>query len=194
MDSSLADFSWLTTLVSSVASFLIGWGISTYYYRRHERRQTKLATLRRLAAHRYDLCGAAFTAALNELFIVFNDSSKVRAALKRFHEDRLSGSADGGLTNRKLASGAVQSLLRRDGHRICRVSRQFLSDTFQHAPVEHRSPVTDLRSGRQRIPPPALAEVFPPLPAVGDRASSVWRSRAGPGLTLLTPLPFSPST
>ncbi len=83
---------WTATLISSLVSGLIAVIVSILYYRRYEKRQTKLATLRQFAASRYDLKGDEFSKAINEVFIVFNDSVKVRQALKRFHEDRVSRS------------------------------------------------------------------------------------------------------
>ncbi len=83
---------WTATLISSLVSGLIAVSVSILYYRRYEKRQTKLATLRQFAASRYDLKGDEFSKAINEVFIVFNDSVKVRQALKRFHEDRVSRS------------------------------------------------------------------------------------------------------
>lgn len=46
----------------------------------------KLKTLKDFAGYRYDLRGENFTRALNEIFIVFSDSTKVKEALKKFHE------------------------------------------------------------------------------------------------------------
>jgi len=82
---------WVATFVSSVISGLIGITISTYFYRRYERRQMKLKTLKDFAANRYDILGEDFTKALNEVFVVYNDSPNVRNTLKRFHENRVAG-------------------------------------------------------------------------------------------------------
>ena len=86
------QINWTTTLISSLLSGLIAVIVSILYYRRYEKRQTKLATLRRFAANRYDLKDDEFSKAINEIFIVFSGCAKVRQALKRLPEDRVSNS------------------------------------------------------------------------------------------------------
>ena len=49
---------WVT-VASSLGSGLIGILVSTYYYRRYERRKVKFDTLRRLAGARYCLTPGA---------------------------------------------------------------------------------------------------------------------------------------
>jgi hypothetical protein len=49
-----------------------------------------LKTLKDFAGYRYDILGEDFTRALNEIFIVFSDSTKVKQALKKFHENTIS--------------------------------------------------------------------------------------------------------
>jgi len=72
-------------IISSLISGIVGVIISTIYYRKHERYQMKLKTLKDFAAYRWDLKGPNFTRALNEIFIVFQDSEKVKSALMQFH-------------------------------------------------------------------------------------------------------------
>lgn len=74
------------TIISSLISGIVGVIISTVYYRKYERYQMKLKTLKDFAAYRWDLKGPNFTKALNEIFIVFQDSDKVTSALTQFHK------------------------------------------------------------------------------------------------------------
>ncbi len=46
----------------------------------------KLDTLKRIVANRYDLKGDEFSRALNEVFVVFQDSSSVMQALSNYHD------------------------------------------------------------------------------------------------------------
>ena len=75
---------WLIVILAAIISGLLGIAISITYYRRHEKYLSKLQTLKDFAGYRYDLRGEAFTRAINEIFIVFSDSTKVKQALKKF--------------------------------------------------------------------------------------------------------------
>lgn len=71
-------------ILGSLISGLLGVVISTAVYVRRENRKLKLETLKKLAANRhniYELAGA-----LNEIFIVYNDSDKVMNALSNYHQ------------------------------------------------------------------------------------------------------------
>ena len=81
---------WLIVIVAAIISGLLGVVISLMYYRRHEKYLRKLQTLKDFSGYRYDLRGEAFTRAMNEIFIVFSDSTKVKQALKRFYENTMS--------------------------------------------------------------------------------------------------------
>lgn len=89
---------WKITIVASVISGLfsgtLAWLASVIYHRKAARKQMKFDALRELAGRRYDVLGDLFTRSLNQLFVVFNDSEKVRLALKRFHENRVSGPSE----------------------------------------------------------------------------------------------------
>lgn len=76
---------WITVF-SSVISGILGVGISTWYYRRYENRKYKLESLKKFMGNRYDLTGDEFSRALNEIFVVFEDSPKVMEALSKYHE------------------------------------------------------------------------------------------------------------
>ena len=80
----------LVTLISSLLSGIIGVIISTYYYRKYENRKTKIDTFKNFVANRYDLKGDNFIKAINEIFVVFQDSEEVLNSLKQFHETTVS--------------------------------------------------------------------------------------------------------
>jgi len=81
------------TIASSLLSGIIGVAVSAWYYRRHDALKLKRDVFRRLAGNRHLLVAVPCEAkgepfvALNEAFIVFNDSPKVVAALKRMHAE-----------------------------------------------------------------------------------------------------------
>jgi len=82
------------TIVSSLLSGLISVFITTYYYRRYDRKKMKFDILRRLAGSRYCLVPDSnesskkeFFEALNEVFIVFHDDEKVLNTLEIFHKE-----------------------------------------------------------------------------------------------------------
>ena len=86
---------WVT-IIASLLSGLIGVIVSSYFYRRYEKRKQKLDTLRRLLGNRwaitegqesnYEHFRGEFIAALNEVFVVFHDSAPVRDAVNKYHE------------------------------------------------------------------------------------------------------------
>jgi hypothetical protein len=90
------------TLAAAFVSGALGVGISTWYYRRHQRRCDKLDTLTRLLGYRFDILGSEFSRALNEVFVVFHDSQHVLAALQEFHQVVLTRQTQ--LANDKLVS------------------------------------------------------------------------------------------
>jgi hypothetical protein len=80
---------WLIVIIAAVISGLLGVIVSLIYYRRHEKYQMKLKTLKDFTGYRYDLRSENFTRAMNEIFIVFSNSTKVKQALKKFYENRM---------------------------------------------------------------------------------------------------------
>jgi len=82
----LDSTSIIVTIISSVLSGIVGVIISTIYYRRYEKRRTKIDTLKRFFANRYDLTGDEFSRAINEIFVIFHESPTVMTALSEFHE------------------------------------------------------------------------------------------------------------
>jgi hypothetical protein len=76
----------IVTLVSSLISGIVAVIISIVYYRRYEKRRTKIDTLKRFFANRYDLKGDEFSRAINEIFVIFHDSEEVLSALRAFHQ------------------------------------------------------------------------------------------------------------
>ena len=87
MEQESIKFAWvLITIISSLISGVLGVVISIVYHRRSEKRQQKLNTLKKFVGYRYDLKGEYFTTALNEIFVVFQDSKGVLEKLNEFHE------------------------------------------------------------------------------------------------------------
>jgi hypothetical protein len=76
----------LTAVLIALVTGLLGALISTWIYIRRDRRMFKVQTLKKFAAHRYDITGDVFSEAVNEIFVVFNDSEEVLRALESFHE------------------------------------------------------------------------------------------------------------
>ncbi len=83
----------IVTIASSLLSGIIGVAISAWYYRRYDALKLKRDVLRRLSGNRHLLTVVPCEAkaepfiALNEAFIVFSDSPKVIAVLKRAHDE-----------------------------------------------------------------------------------------------------------
>ena len=82
------------TVAPILLSGVIGVIISIAYYRRYEKRKSKLDTLKRLLANRFALTPNSTSAsrdrffeALNEVVVVFHDSQPVMSALERIHSD-----------------------------------------------------------------------------------------------------------
>jgi len=76
----------IVTVASSLLSGIIAVIISIAYYRRHEKRQTKIDTFKRFFSNRYDLKGDEFSRAINEIFVIFHDCEEVVSALQAFHQ------------------------------------------------------------------------------------------------------------
>ena len=101
METESIKFAWvLITIISSLISGIVGVVISIIYHKRAEKRQAKNNTLKQFVGYRYDLKGEHFTKALNEIFIVFQDSKSVLEKLNEFHEIIVSGQKT--LANDKL--------------------------------------------------------------------------------------------
>jgi hypothetical protein len=92
----------LITITSSLISGIVGVIISIIYYRKNEKRRTKIETLKNFVGYRYHLKGDNFIKTLNEIFIVFQDSKDVLEKLNQFHEVIVSRQTD--LANDKLIS------------------------------------------------------------------------------------------
>ncbi|EPS3402314.1 DUF6680 family protein, partial [Vibrio vulnificus] len=82
------------TIIASLLSGLIGVGISTWYYHRHEKRKQKYEVLRQMVGSRYALteragpeASVAFFSSINEVSVLFHDRPKVIEALKIMHRE-----------------------------------------------------------------------------------------------------------
>lgn len=93
---------WVIVIAAAIISGILGVLISIIYHRRREKYQMKINTLKDFAGYRYDIKGENFTKALNEIFIIFNDSTEVKQALKKFHEHISSPVRGGDLANQYL--------------------------------------------------------------------------------------------
>jgi len=91
----------IVTVVSPLLSGLVGMIISTVYYRRYEKRRTKIDTFKRFFANRYDLRGDEFSRAINEIFVIFHDSEEVLSSLRAYHQR---------VTNRQDSEGELLRL------------------------------------------------------------------------------------
>jgi hypothetical protein len=91
----------IVTVVSPLLSCLVGVIISTVYYRRYEKRRTKIDTFKRFFANRYDLRGDEFSRAINEIFVIFHDSEEVLSSLRAYHQR---------VTNRQDSEGELLRL------------------------------------------------------------------------------------
>lgn len=76
----------LITLVFSLLSGLVGIVVSSRFFYRLERHKLKLDLARRLLGHRYSIMGDHFSAAMNEVFVVFADSKEVLQKMERLYE------------------------------------------------------------------------------------------------------------
>lgn len=76
----------LVTVLSSLASGIVGVFVSTWYFYKLERHKLKLDLARRLLGNRFSISGDAFSCAVNEVIAVFSDSEDVLAKLRALYE------------------------------------------------------------------------------------------------------------
>lgn len=101
METEAIKIAWvLITILSSLISGIAGVAISIIYHKKAEKRQEKINTLKQFVGYRYNLKGEQFTKALNEIFVVFQDSQAVLDKLNAFHEVIVSGQVN--IANDKL--------------------------------------------------------------------------------------------
>lgn len=81
--------SMFSTILLALTSGLIGALVSSGVYVRREKRMFKIRTLKKFSANRNHTTGDKFSEAINEIFIVFNDSPKVMDALEHVHSNSL---------------------------------------------------------------------------------------------------------
>lgn len=101
---------WAYVAIAALCSGLLGVAISNWYHQRNEIRRAKIAVLQQLLGNRHCLLPDvsdselehSFTEALNQVFVVFHDSSSVISALKAFHEVMISRAASDDLATEKL--------------------------------------------------------------------------------------------
>ena len=76
----------LITVLSSLASGIVGVVVSMWYFYKLERHKLKLDLARRLLGNRFSIIGDEFSRAMNEVIGVFADSPDVLAKLGRMYE------------------------------------------------------------------------------------------------------------
>ena len=76
----------LVTVLSSLASGIVGVVVSMWYFYQLERHKLKLDLARRLLGNRFSIIGDEFSRAMNEVIGVFADSPDVLAKLGRMYE------------------------------------------------------------------------------------------------------------
>lgn len=79
------------TLITVIISGTAGVFISIWYDGRKAKRQMKIDTLKKIAGHRYNVSSKGFTTALNEIFVIFQDSEPVLRKLREFHDTVILG-------------------------------------------------------------------------------------------------------
>lgn len=107
--------------------------ISTWYYRRHKRRRTKLDTLIWLFGFRFDIVGMDFSRALNEIYIVFHDSPAVPRVLQDFHQVTVARQRE--LANDRLVT-LLKDMCRDVGIDPASVNDSFYLQPFNSSPVK----------------------------------------------------------
>jgi len=82
------------TIISSLISGVIGVGISTWYYRRHEKRKQQFEVLRKIVGTRFALtenttpeAKVQFFSALNEVVVLYHEHPEVIDALHNLHRE-----------------------------------------------------------------------------------------------------------
>ena len=76
----------MITIISSLLYVITGIIISNYYHKRNMDRRIKVDTFKRVFSNRYDLKGEEFSQAINEIFVIYNNSEQVIKALNNFHD------------------------------------------------------------------------------------------------------------
>ena len=72
------------TIISSLLSGLIGIFVTFYFFNRLEKRKLKVETARKMFANKHDIKSKEFKEAINEVMIVFSDSTEVITAMEEF--------------------------------------------------------------------------------------------------------------
>lgn len=76
------SISIITILLSGIFAALV----SNHLYKVNLEKQVKIDTFKRVFSYRYDFQSDEFRQALNEIFVIYNDSEQVIKALNNFHD------------------------------------------------------------------------------------------------------------
>lgn len=82
----LSNESIVVAVLSSLASGLIGVGVSAWYFYKLEHHKLKLDLACRLLGHRFSISGDNFSCAMNEVIAVFADAPVVLQKMGRLYE------------------------------------------------------------------------------------------------------------
>ena len=125
---------WVTVFASLISSGLIGAMLSVIIYGKREKRRFKVDTLKKLAASRYDVTSDEFRKALNEIFVVFNDSPNVMQTLSEFHQAVVGKQAD------KVVEDGLMKLFKV----MCKdagIEYNYFNDSFFLHPFSSKQPI-----------------------------------------------------
>jgi hypothetical protein len=121
--------SFLTIIISSLLSGLVGVLITICHYERQEKRKIKLQVLQQLLGNRHDLTGQEFTEALNQILVTFYDAPKVLYALKNLHEAAANFSTPPDLMNQRMVE-LIKEICRHLNINIEPLTDQFFLQAF----------------------------------------------------------------
>lgn len=113
--------SYLTILISALLSGVLAVFISTIYNNHKLDRQIKIDTFKKVFSNRYDLQGVEFSQAINEIFVIYNDSEQVIMALNNFHDT---------ITNNKNSANEDLLILLKAMCKEVKIDDRSVSDSF----------------------------------------------------------------
>jgi deoxyribodipyrimidine photolyase len=118
-----------TFLVSVFLSGLVGVVISIWYSHWSAKQQAKLRLLQQLLGNRNDIKGQLFTEALNQVFIVFDDSKPVTRAIQDFHRVVICSNKTNDESNKALLN-LIKAICRDVNLRVHKVDDEFFLRPF----------------------------------------------------------------
>lgn len=126
---------WAAVLISLVSG-LAGALLTVVVLARREHRRSRVETLKRFAANRYDVTGDDFTRVINETFVAFNDSPPVMAALAEFHRAAVGNAGEQTIQDRLVA--LFKTMCASSGVRLHAFNDSFFLTPFNTRPAAAR--------------------------------------------------------